>query len=137
MVVTPEPVRLQTFEHATVAYTATILLTVMPITVRLYDAGNNYVGSTNDRARTLFANITAGPTVYESPSYTQVTDGGENIELVQKGFGMALFDSIQVQFPLVGSYNITFRELTALPARLPRFPCKLALPTCYLCQHHM
>ena len=70
VVVTPgEPVRLQTFEHATVAYTATILLTVMPITVRLYDAGNNYV-PTNDRARTPFANIMAGPTVYESPSYT-------------------------------------------------------------------
>ena len=109
VVVTPgEPVRLQTFEYTTAAYTATILLTVMPITVRLYDAGNNYVGSTNDRARTLFANVTSGPTVYESPGYTQVTDGGENLELVQKGFGMALFDSIQVQFPLVGSYNITF-----------------------------
>lgn len=109
VVVTPgEPVRLQTFEYTTVAYTATTLLTVMPITVRLYDAGNNYVGSTNDRARTLFANVTAGPTVYESPGYTQVTDGGENLELVRKGFGMASFESIQVQFPLVGSYNITF-----------------------------
>ena len=110
VVTSGEPVRVQTFEYANVVrvYTATSILTIMPITVRLYDAGDNYVGSTNDRSRTLFANITAGPTVYESPGYVQVTEQAENVEVVREGVGMALFDSIQVRSPLVGSYNITF-----------------------------
>ena len=45
---------------AQTVYAAEALVTVQPITLGVYDAGSNFVGSSNHLTKEVFANITGG-----------------------------------------------------------------------------
>ena len=108
-VVEGEPVRLRVLATTQLLYAAEPLVTIRPITMGVYDAGLNYVGSANYITRPVFANITGGPVNADgTPAYSQVVENGENMEMLQLGLGTVTFNSIKVREPLVGTYNITF-----------------------------
>lgn len=104
-----EPVRLKVLAATQLLYAAEPVVTIKPITMGVYDAGSNYVGSANYITKPVFANITGGPVKSDgTPAYSQVVENGENMEMLQLGLGTVTFNSIKVREPLVGTYNITF-----------------------------
>lgn len=104
-----EPVQLKVLTTTQLLYAAEPVLTIKPITLGVYDAGSNYVGSANYITKPVFANITSGPIKTDgTPAYAQVVEQGENMEILQMGVGTVIFDTIKVRAPLVGTYNITF-----------------------------
>ena len=108
-VVEGEPVRLRVLAMTQQLYTAEPVVTIKPITLGVYDAGSNYVGSANYITKPVFANITGGPVKADgTPAYSQVVDNEENMEMLRLGIGTVTFDSIKVREPLMGKYNITF-----------------------------
>lgn len=108
-VVIGAPVQLRITTVTGRTYAAEPVVTIKPITMRVFDAGSNYVGAANYIAKPVFANITGGPVNADgTPAYAQVTEGGENMKLLQLGVGEVTFDTIKVRGPLAGTYNITF-----------------------------
>ena len=104
-----EPVQLKVLSTTQTSYAAEPVMTIKPISVGVYDAGSNYVGSSNYIMKRIFANVTDGPFNDDGdPGYTQLSMSGENVELLQIGIGSVTFSDIKVRDPLVGTYNITF-----------------------------
>eukprot|EP00982_Pelagococcus_subviridis_P009061 30897-Pelagococcus_subviridis.AAC.23 len=104
-----EPVRLKVIATSQVKYSAKPLVTIEPITLGVYDAGFNYVGSANYMTKVVHGNITGGPANTDGvPMYLQLTENGTNTEILQLGVGTVTFSNIAVEAPGVGTYNITF-----------------------------
>ena len=101
-----EAVRLKVVSAVQTVYAAEALVTVQPITLGVYDAGSNFVGSSNHLTKEVFANITGG--LIGSSGLSQNTEFDENIEILRTGFGTVTFDKIKLQNPSIGIYNITF-----------------------------
>ena len=101
-----EAVRLKVVSAVQTVYAAEALVTVQPITLGVYDAGSNFIGSSNHLTKEVFANITGG--LIGSSGLSQNTEFDENIEILRTGFGTVTFDKIKLQNPSIGIYNITF-----------------------------
>ena len=101
-------VRLKVLSMSQAMYTSQPLIMIKPITVGVYDAGSNYVGSSNLLTKPVYANITDSPIgATKASKIFHNTDFG-NIETLQSGEGTVTFDRIHVRSPLIGLYNITF-----------------------------
>jgi len=62
------------------SYAADAVVTVLPITLQIRDAGYNYVGTANYITKAVWANVTGGPSTADgAPAYTQLTEQGQNI----------------------------------------------------------
>jgi len=62
------------------SYAADAVVTVLPITLGVYDAGYNYVGTANYITKAVFANVTGGPATADgAPAYAQLTEQGQNM----------------------------------------------------------
>jgi hypothetical protein len=101
-------VRLKVLSMSQAMYTSQPLIMIKPIIVGVYDAGSNYVGSSNLLTKPVYANITDSPIgATKASKIFHNTDFG-NIETLQSGEGTVTFDRIHVRSPLIGLYNITF-----------------------------
>ena len=102
-----QAVRLKIISTPQATYASGPLVKIKPITVGVYDAGLNFVGSSNLLTMPVFANITDSP-VGTNGTAALLQNSGDNIEILQSGKGTVIFDRIQIRNPLIGFYNLTF-----------------------------
>ena len=78
-----EPVQLKVLSTTQTSYAAEPVMTIKPISVGVYDAGSNYVGSSNYIMKRIFANVTDGPFNDDGdPGYTQLSMSGVERRIV-------------------------------------------------------